>query len=377
MRGDDLTAHCSRRLVWLVPVAALGLGALIWVLLHGAQSGDELIHAPDSKQSISTTNAVSVPDVRLCFPLNREFPVPEGEYPRMFQPTASGKPESALYGSVRTSLTAKKRLTSSFHEGIDIRAIERDSRGRPLDPVQAAADGFVAYINRHSGNSNYGIYVVLRHADRVGDIFTLYAHLSQLAPDLAPGKRVSVGDMIGRIGNTPANIIPLANAHLHFEVNLMLNSRFDGWYRKKKLTPNHGAMHGWNLSALDPLEILIRFAGEPEFTMTEHLCELAAAFHMVFGAPRQIDFFTRHPSLWSGAAYSGQAMFLAVSENGLPLSGRNAVPEEIQRLGKAHSVILAVNEPVLGRNGTHLVEREKNKWKLAGSGERWLGILEY
>ena len=368
-----------RRLLWLVPVAALGVAWLAWALLHGAKPAGGAADGTDSSQSAPATNAAPaiLPDVRLRFPLNRDFPVPESEYPRLFQPTASGNPESALYGSNRTRQTAKKRLISSFHEGMDIRAVERDSKGRPLDPVRAAADGIVAYVNRHSGNSNYGIYVVLRHEDRVGEVFTLYAHLSELAPGLATGRRISAGDTIGRVGNTPPDIIPLANAHLHFELNLMLNSRFDQWYRKQKLTPDHGDFNGWNLLGLDPLEILLRFAAEPEFTLTEYLRELTPAFHMVFGVRRQIDFFTRHSALWSGEPYCGPAMFLAVSENGVPLMGRNAAPEEARRLGKARAVVLDVNTVELARNGAHLIERERDGWALAGPGEKWLGILEY
>ena len=375
----DPTAGFPGRLVWLVPLAALGIVWLIWALLHGAKPAGGAASVPDSIQPVVITNAIPAPapDVRLRFPLNRDFPVSESEYPRLFQPTASGNPESALYGSNRTRQTANKRLVSHFHEGIDIRSVERDSKGRPLDPIRAAADGIVAYINRHSGNSNYGIYVVLRHTDRVGEVFSLYAHLSQLAPGLAPGQRINAGDTIGRVGNTPPDIIPLANAHLHFELNLMLNSRFDQWYRKQKLTPDHGDFNGQNLVGLNPIELLSRFAAEPEFTLTEHLRELAPAFHMVFGAKRTLDFFARYPSLWSGEPYCGQAMFLAVSENGLPLNGRNAVPDEVRRLGKARAMVLDVNTVALGRNGAHLVERDRDAWALAGPGEKWLGILEY
>ena len=321
--------------------------------------------------------APQAPDVRLRFPVDREFPVPESEYPLLFQPTESGRPESALYGSTRTRRASKNRLVPSFHEGIDIRASGRDSKGRPRDPVLAAADGVVAYLNRHSGNSSYGIYAVLRHSDRAGEFFTLYAHLSGLAPGLAVGGRVAAGDTVGLLGNTPADIIPLARAHLHFEVGLMLNARFDQWYRKQKLVPDHGDMHGWNLVGLDPLEILLRFAAEPEFTLSEHLRELAPAFHLVFRARRQLDFFERHPAAWSGEPYGGPAIFMAVSENGLPLGGRNASPEETHRLGRARALVVDVNADVLGRNGARLVERANGGWKLAGAGERWLGILVY
>jgi len=91
----------------------------------------------------------------------------------------------------------------------------------------------------------------------------------------------------------------------------------------------------------------------------------------------QIDFFERHPALWSGEPYVGGVMFLAVSENGMPVSGRNAAPGEASRLGKARAVVSEVNTAALGRNGAHLVERGNGGWKLSGSGKKWLDILEY
>ncbi len=362
-----------RKISCLVPFAALILAGLAFLLFHGKRQ------PPGGREPARAElpAPAPAPDIRLQFPVDREFPVPESEYPRLFQPSASGRPESALYGSTRTRLTSKKRVVSSFHEGIDIRAAERDARGRPLDPVLAAADGTVAYLNRHPGNSNYGIYAVLRHKDRLGDVFTLYAHLSELAPGLAAGGSVKAGAAIGRIGNTPSHIIRRANAHLHFEVAFMLNTRFVQWYRKRKLVPDHGNMHGWNLVGLDPLELLLRFAAEPEFTLAEHVRELVPAFHLVLRSRGQLDFFERHPALWSGEPYNGGVMFLAVSENGMPVGGRNAAPEEASRLGKARAAVSDVNTAALGRNGAHLVERGNGGWILSGSGKKWLDILEY
>ena len=68
-----------------------------------------------------------------------------------------GKPwMSGTFGCVRTE-------GWQMHEGLDIRCLQRDRRGEPVDPVLAAVDGTVAYFNAKPGLSNYGKYVILRH----------------------------------------------------------------------------------------------------------------------------------------------------------------------------------------------------------------------
>src|SRR5438552_874528 len=52
-----------------------------------------------------------------------------------------GKPYlSGRFGCVRTD-------GHQMHEGLDIKCLQRDRRGEPIDPVCAAADGMVAYVN--------------------------------------------------------------------------------------------------------------------------------------------------------------------------------------------------------------------------------------
>jgi peptidoglycan LD-endopeptidase LytH len=55
-------------------------------------------------------------------------------YESWVQPTVSGEARSGLWGSVRSSGT-------QFHEGLDIKPVDRDSRGEAVDLVTAAMDG--------------------------------------------------------------------------------------------------------------------------------------------------------------------------------------------------------------------------------------------
>lgn len=288
-----------------------------------------------------------------------------------FQPTASGRPESALYGSVRTGSSGH----ATFHAGIDIRALRRDRRGIPLDPVYAVNDGKVAYINRIAGNSNYGIYIVLIHHDAVGEVYTLYSHLASASSDLKPGMPVRAGQQIGVIGNTPARIIPMNRAHLHFEVGLVINARFPEWFHQRHASPNHGVFHGWNLLALDPLEFL-REGFKPGFTFLEFIQQTPVAIELVLDAgPQEVDYFLRYPALWQSNSPAAGPMVLQFCQNGLALSGRAASTEERAQVGGNGHAILRVDEDVLGRNGRRLIINRNGNWQLTDRGRDWLGIL--
>ncbi len=296
--------------------------------------------------------------------------------PKVYQPTASGRVESALYGTVRTRSVGGS-LLPAFHEGLDIAPVRRDRQGRPLDPILAVADGRVAYINRVAGNSSYGIYVVLGHEDPLGEIFSLYAHLARVEPGLKVGKIVNLGDELGVMGNTASTGLPMSRAHLHLEVGLLLNQRFQAWYKAQKLLPDHGNFHGHNLAGINPLAIFGSSEGPKPFSMLEHLRGLPPAITLVFRAKTLPDFFQRYPGLWLGEAFVPGAIVLTISEGGVPMFGRNATADERARVEKTPAAVLAVDEAVIGRNGLRLAQRRNGEWIWTAGGMRWLEILTY
>src|SRR5436190_6347709 len=79
-----------------------------------------------------------------------------GQEEKFFVPTPGKTWSSGTFGCVRTE-------GWQIHEGLDIRCLQRDKHGEPVDPVMATADGTVVYINIHAPLSNYGIYIILRH----------------------------------------------------------------------------------------------------------------------------------------------------------------------------------------------------------------------
>jgi murein DD-endopeptidase MepM/ murein hydrolase activator NlpD len=82
-----------------------------------------------------------------------QWPGAEAEF---FQPTVEGTTESGMFGCVHSH-------GHRFHEGIDIKCLQRDRSGEPINPVCVASDGEVAFVNAKPGLSNYGRYIVIQH----------------------------------------------------------------------------------------------------------------------------------------------------------------------------------------------------------------------
>jgi hypothetical protein len=244
------------------------------------------------------------------------------------------------------------------------------------DRIIAVADGRVAHINRISGNSNYGKYIVLVHDDAVGEMYTLYAHLADVDQGLKAGQAVARGDEMGLMGNSASTGIPVERGHLHFEIGMINNQKFNTWFRHQKLKPDHGNYHGHNLTGINPYDLFATHERLGYFNMADYLRELEPAFTVAVRAGRKPDYFHRYPGLWTGAD-SFSALVMTVSEGGVPLSGRPATEEERKLLGSRATAVVDVNEARLGRNGLRLVTRKQGAWVLGKNGVRWLEILTY
>lgn len=319
---------------------------------------------------------------KMIFPTDRTNLLDAATSASAFVPTNAEIPETALYGSARTGSDGRAR----FHKGVDIAPVcERTRGGEPTDPVYAVADGTVLYVNRVGGNSSYGIHVVLLHEDPVGKVYTLYAHLASVPSGVRKGVRIKQGETLGILGRTSsATKIPTWKAHLHFEAGLLLNSRFAQWERKTKQTPIRGNGHGWNLLALDPLNLLQSSLHCPgEFSMLSYLQSLEPAFTMVLRVSALPDYFRMYPALWQGEAIpsAGGEIVLAVSESGLLLSGRLASAEEAALLPtkKPRVAVLKAFPAVLGRNGRRLVVKDQGQWRFGSSSGalHWLEVLTF
>jgi len=149
---------------------------------------------------------------------------------RDFEGQISNTWEGGQYGFVRNpQRIGTAILYTRFHEGIDIRPLQRDGHGEPLDVIHAIAAGKVVYINPVPSHSNYGRYIVIEHQFDGCPYYSLYAHLGAVQINI--GDTVAQGDPIGVMGHTGEGIDG-ERAHLHLELNLLLNGDFDKWSAK-------------------------------------------------------------------------------------------------------------------------------------------------
>jgi murein DD-endopeptidase MepM/ murein hydrolase activator NlpD len=121
--------------------------------------------------------------------------------------SSPGLPRAASVAKnvIRINATASPRLERSLfmHEGVDLVAL-------PGTPVYAAANGIIVGA---APNGGYGNWIQIQHRDKLA---TVYGHLLAFAPDIAPGKSVERGDLIGFVGSTGRS----TGAHLHFEIRV-------------------------------------------------------------------------------------------------------------------------------------------------------------
>lgn len=107
-----------------------------------------------------------------------------------------------------------------LHEGLDLQA-------RPAETVFSAGPGVIRKASRARG---YGLQVVIDHGQGV---FTRYAHLQNISPDIAPGVQIGFGQPLGLMGES-GNATAI---HLHYEI----------------LTGQWGPKGSYGLDAHDPL----------------------------------------------------------------------------------------------------------------------------
>jgi len=144
-----------------------------------------------------------------------QFPVGD---PRDF---CSSSPDAPAYSMTRNV------GGPSRHLGADL------SNRRSGGPVRAAAHGVVLLARDTDVGNGYGLHVVLAHRLEDGTmVYSVYAHLSRGTIAVRAGNRVSLGDLLGRVGATGVATAP----HLHFEVRVPRRSG-DRWETGEAVDP--------------------------------------------------------------------------------------------------------------------------------------------
>ena len=309
---------------------------------------------------------------------NRAILEPDGGGERYFVGTA-GKPwTSGQFGCVRSG-------GAQLHEGLDIRPMQRDRRNEPTDDALCAAPGTVAYVNTHSGLSNYGNYVVVRHEVDGLEVFTLYAHLASIGSGIRVGTPVQTGQPLGRMGrtsNTRQRITP-DRAHLHFEITFMAAARYAAWHKANMgdTRNDHGNFNGRNLVGLDPAGVFRSQArsGAP-FNLARHLRESPELARVLIRRPA-LDWVRRNPGAVEAnpvAQRQGIAAWeLSLGFNGIPL---RAIPRAASELpaNMGPYRLLGVNPKTLEQFPCgKLVFKRGQLWTLTAKGQQYLELLAY
>jgi peptidoglycan LD-endopeptidase LytH len=310
-------------------------------------------------------------------PTANRFVLETGAEEKAFAGTV-GKPWiSGTFGCVRTE-------GWQMHEGLDIRCLQRDKRGEPIDPVLATADGEVAYINTRSGYSNYGIYLIVRHRIEGIEVYSIYAHLREVRPGLKVGVAVKTGEQIATMGRTTNTRqgISKDRAHVHFELALLVNERFSEWFRKNRPGErnDHGDWNGQNLLAMDPREILLAQKEQgPRFSVLNYVRQQPELFRVLV-RDTQFPWLTRYaplvlanPQLGTNAIAGYE---ISCNFNGIPVA---LIPRPASNFTSKTAIkLLSVNETEYQRNHCRkLVTKRSGRWDLTQTGKQLVELLTF
>jgi hypothetical protein len=228
--------------------------------------------------------------------------------------------EGGQYGFVRDPVeTSAGTIYTRFHEGIDVKPLQRDARDEPLDEVRAIADGKVVHTNVVPGYSNYGNYIVIEHRWAGSNYYSLYGHLRSIAA--RPGESVRRGQRIAVMGYTGVGLNQ-ERAHLHLELNLMLSHRFEAWHDTFfKNDPNHnGIYNGINLAGLDIARLYLALHKNPSLTIPEFLNDEETFYKVTLPKSSHFELPRLYPWMLAGGSRSEKSSWeVSFARSGLPL----------------------------------------------------------
>lgn len=280
--------------------------------------------------------------------------------------------EAGSYGFTRTMVrTQAGPVAVKFHEGIDIKPLQRNADGTPLDRVHPVAGGIVVHASATPSHSNYGRYVVIEHQTEDGPLYSLYAHLASVTCNT--GDQVGTGNVIGVLGYSGAGLNK-TRSHVHLELCLKLQDQFEDWYASLNMgTPNrHGLYNGLNLAGFDPAPVLLQCRDGEEFSLSRHISSLP------------VQYVVRIPSNGTTPNLVKRYPFLLKQGPAQPASWEisftgGGVPTSVTPSGQACDapvVIRAVPHPFSQLYRTcNRVSGSSQEPRLTASGQRYIGLI--
>lgn len=290
---------------------------------------------------------------------------------RYFDGVRSRPWQGGQYGFVRNPKHSPGGLVyTRFHEGVDIRAVHRDRYGEPLDTVRAVDDGYVVYVNNTERRSSYGKYVVVEHWWSGSPFYSLYAHLKKTS--VRQGDRVWQGDELGRLGYTGRGI-DRERAHLHFEINMLLNRNFQRWYDRHYRSRNwHDVFNGINMAGIDVAALYLSLQEDPELTVKEFLAREEPFYTVVLEREEAPDLIDRYEWLvdWTRIRLTGgtpKSWEISFTASGVPiriepLARSVDEPEVMMMRSVAGSYDDLTDGRVNGRNSRYYLSRSGRRY---------------
>ena len=207
--------------------------------------------------------------------------------------------------------------------------------------------------------------------------------MSAIRPGLKIGEQVKAGEVIATMGRTSnAEVILKERAHVHFELNVLVNDNFAAWF--KNASPgernDHGEWNGQNLNGLDPREILLAEHNPvANFSLLNFLRSQTELCRVLVRATN-FPYLKRYPMLVLKnpvAEKEGVAGYeIALNYNGVAFALMPRAESEIK--SRAKFQLLSVNEQEEMANPCrHLVVKRGGRWELANEGLRELELLTY
>lgn len=225
--------------------------------------------------------------------------------------------EAGTYGMVRNPFRTSdgQIMYSRMHEGIDVKPLQRDAQGEPLDKVRPIAPGKVVHVNNVPGSSNYGRYVVVQHSVPEGRIYSLYAHLASVSCQV--GQRVGTGNELGVLGHTGVGL-DRVRSHLHLEICLLINAHYDQF-----CTPENkqGLYNGLNLIGFNPTDLLLMSKNGEPVSLTRYFSTLKEHYRVRVPRVGTMDLLKRHPFLYKGKrGMRPKSLDIAFTAAGVPIA---------------------------------------------------------
>jgi len=317
-----------------------------------------------------------LPGQSLLLPTPNRALFAPGAEEKFFAPTPGKTWTAGTFGCVRSD-------GHQLHEGIDILWTRRDKRGEPTDPVSAAAEGSVAYVNRKAGLSNYGNYVILRHRLDGLEFCTLYAHLASIREGLDKGDVVKAGEVLGVLGRTTNTKTRIAaeRAHLHFEIALVASERYATWHEAnlKGLRNDHGNWNGRNLLGLDPRAVFLRQRADGDKFSLVRFVQSQTELCRVLVKSADFPFARAHRALIRTnptAEREGAAAYeVSLNFNGVPCVIVPRAASEVKGYSaKVH--LLSVNDAEQRAHGCRkLLTAKGGRWELSTDARQLLDLL--